>query len=1092
MPARAPVTSFALRSPRRPVPLQCEALESRTVPAANQMGINLSGVWDGSADRLFADAMKSARRPSNFGTWDGTPPLDSKGWATTDFSVVAWHTIPNMNGTYRLSFNGRADISASWGGTTFANVKYDAPTNTTTADVTYWPSAADGLLLNFANTRRTANGPTNSGITNVKLMRPIGQGSATSYDSSVTFSQPIRDLVNKFSVVRMMDDTGSNGGTELNGVWANRRPADYASQASSAAATGMAWEYAIQFWNETDRDAWVNIPFPADDEYVRQLATLLKNTLEPGRKLYVEYSNELWNAFGPYPAIANHDAAVAEVQANPNSPLNYDHSYPGDDSTGWGLANRRMILRGAQISTIFRQVFGDAEMMSRVRPVFMTQFGYADGWLASGLDYTEDYLNNPKYQANPNPASYYFYGAGGSAYQDPNWSLGDGITVDQIFATMPYNFDTAIRKDVDWTAAFGLKRIAYEGGPSLDNLVEHTGVPNSVLDAAWADPRMRSEMVENHNSWSASGGDLVMYFTSTGGHEWGFTRDTYDLNTQKLKAIDDLNASPAAAVTYGKLAPIDLLRDDFKLPYWQGHIDDMRSDSLTNDWNGAMFRVDSAGSFNVRATATSSNGGQVEVFVDGRSLGTITVPPGGDTVTLPAGTLQPGVHGILLRARAGTFGLSRVSVTSGGAAAPNIPTNLNAAASSQSTISLNWTDNASNETGFLLERATNAAFSAGFATMSLGANTTAYTDSGLSSGTTYFYRVRATNAVGSSGNSNTASATTPAPAASSAIGLAATYFDNLDLTGPSATRVDSNVDFYWPDSPIAGIAGDTFSTRWLGQVTALESGNHQFRTLSDDGVRLWVNGKLVVNNWTDHASTFDVSAAIPMTAGAKYDVRLEYYDRSGGAVARLDWKRPGASDFGVIPPNQLTPAAGGPALFADSFDTGLGRWTVANGRWNAQAGQAGRETVYASTGASLEETSLAGTSSWTNYAVSAWVNLSNLGGGLSLLGRVQDATHFYQLEIKRDGSGSPGWFLIKRDGNTWTTLANGSLSYTAGSWLRLRLTMTGNSLTAESSTDGSTYSQLGKATDSRYSAGRIGLRAWYAPAYFDDVCVQGT
>src|SRR4029450_936985 len=129
----------------------------------------------------------------------------------------------------------------------------------------------------------------------------------------------------------------------------------------------MAWEYAIQFWNETDKDAWVNIPFPADDNYVFQLATLLKNNLEPGRKLYVEFSNELWNTWGPFPAIANLNAAVAEVQANPSSPLNYDAVSPPRDSSGWTLAERRAALRTVQVSNIFRQVFGDDQMMSRVR-----------------------------------------------------------------------------------------------------------------------------------------------------------------------------------------------------------------------------------------------------------------------------------------------------------------------------------------------------------------------------------------------------------------------------------------------------------------------------------------------------------------------------------------------------------------------------------------------------------------------------------------------------------------------------------------------------------------------------------------------------
>jgi hypothetical protein len=1077
----------SLRSPQ--AHLRCETLEAREAPAANLLGINLSGVEDWSTDRMFADAMMSARRPSDFRTHEGAPPIDANGWPTTDASFVVWHGIDKMNGTYRLSFTGQADVTTSWGATTIRNKSYDSATNTTTVEIIYESLNGAGLLLNFANTRRTPASPLNSGVTNVKLMRPIVPGSTTSYDPSVTFTQPLKDLVNNFSVVRMMDNTGSNGAAGLNGVWANRRTPSYASQAAVGAARGMAWEYAIQFWNETDRDAWVNIPFPADDNYVTQLATLLKNTLEPGRRIYVEYSNELWNFHGGFPGQANRDAAIAEVQANPNSPLNFDGIYPSRDPNGYELGKRRIALRAVQISNIFRQVFGDAEMMTRVRPVLMSQLGWAAGWLAGELDYIEDYFNNPTYQATPRPVSHFLYGAGGSAYQDPDWSIGNNITVDQIFATMPYNFTTAVQQDMDWVAAFGLKRIAYEGGPALDNIVNNQGVPTSTLNAAWADPRMRTELVQNHNAWSAAGGDLLMYFASTGGCQWGMTFDCFTPVTQKMLGIADLNASQAAPATYGKLAPVDLIRDDFRIPYWPGNIGDLRANSITQQWNGAIFRVDSAGTFSVRATATSSSGGRLEIVVDGRSVGTIDVPASGDTATIPLGTLEPGVHGIIIRAVAGSFGLSRVSIVAGTPLLPpNAPTNLSATPASWSSIQLAWTDQSDNETAFVLERATNPTFTAGFQSSTLAANTTSHTDTGLLASTTYYYRVRATNAAGSSAYSNVASATTPAAPGSN--GLAAIYFDNKDFTGPYITRTDPMLDFYWTGSPATGIGGDTFSVRWMGRVQAIESGTHQFRTFSDDGVRLWVNGRLIVNNWTDHASTYNMSSLVTLTAGQRYDIRMDFYENTGGALARLEWKRPGQNTFQFVPQSQLYPLMGGPVLFADSFDFGFGNWGPASGSWGIVSSYGGRSRVSRAANNGGESLSLA-TTTWTNYTMAAWVNLNNLNGGLGIIGRATDKTHYYELEVKRDALGNPSWFLNVRDGGTTTTLASGLLSYSAGTWLRLRLTMIGDTLTAESSTDGENYTQLGSATDSRYTSGRVGLRAWNSAGYFDDVVVQG-
>jgi hypothetical protein len=1076
----------------RSAPLHCEALEAREVPSANQMGINLSGVSDWSYDRLFADAMKSARRPSDYGTYTGTPPIDAQGWPASDASIVVWQGINNMNGTYALSFIGQATVSASWGQATISNLQYNATTNTTTATITYTSTDGSGLLLSLANTRRTPTSATNTGVTNIKLMRPIAPGSSTSYDPSVTFTQPIKNLVSKFSVVRMMDDTGSNG-ANVNGDWSLRRTPDYASQAAAGPQQGMAWEYAIQFWNETNTDAWVNIPYTADANYVTQLATLLKNNLAPSHKIYVEWSNEVWNGAYPYPANANKDAATAEATANPNIPIDFDGVYPTRDSDGWSLAPRRIADKTVWVSNIFRQVFGDDQMMTRVRPVLMSQLGNTFSWLGSELDFIEDYYDSATYQATPHPVSYFIYGAGGSAYQSPDMSQGAATTVDSIFNTMPLNYNQYLQDDMNWVAAFGLQRIAYEGGPSLDNLTANQSVPASVLQAAWSDPRMRTEVVQNQNTWSADGGGLLMYFASTGDYHWGFTNDPFNLNTQKLNAIDDLNAAAAAPVTFGKPAPLDLLTADFDVPQWQGNIVNMAATSYTNEWNGANFRVDTAAPFSIRLTGTASNGGQVEVFVDGKSYGIINVPVG-DTTQIPLGTLNPGEHGVILHARAGTFSISKVSILAAPAPpppspppVPAAPTNLIATAMSSTSISLTWTDNATNATSYLIERANDPNFTTGRVAFGLGPTATNYTDTTVSPGTTYYYHICALNGVNESPAAGPVSATTPSALPT---GLLATYFDNMNLTGPTVVRTDANVDFYWPNVPVSGIGATQYSVRWIGQIQTVEGGSYTFRTYSDDGVRLWVNGKLMVNAWNDHAGRYDTSAAVTLAANTKYDIRVEFYNDLGGAVARLEWLRPGAAGFVTVPTSQLTPAAGGAALFADGFDTGLSQWTPISGTWTAPASVAHHGAGYASTGTAPERVSLAGNSAWTDYSVAAWVNLTSLSGGLSILGRVQDSTNYYQLSIQQGTSGQPTWSLMKRDGSTWTTLATGSISYSAGTWLRLRLTMKGTTLTAEMSTDGVSYTALGTAIDGQYTSGRIGLRSWTVTAYFDEVLVQ--
>src|SRR5205823_5250979 len=79
-------------------------------------------------------------------------------------------------------------------------------------------------------------------------------------------------------------------------------------------------------------------------------------------------------------------------------------------------------------------------------------------------------------------------------------------------------------------------------------------------------------------------------------------------------------------------------------------------------------------------------------------------------------------------------------------------------------------------------------------------------------------------------------------------GLAATYFNNADLTGASVSRTDATVNFNWANgSPNSAIAPDTFSARWTGQIQATKTQAYTFYTYSDDGVRLWVDGKQIIN-----------------------------------------------------------------------------------------------------------------------------------------------------------------------------------------------------------------------------------------------------
>jgi hypothetical protein len=138
-------------------------------------------------------------------------------------------------------------------------------------------------------------------------------------------------------------------------------------------------------------------------------------------------------------------------------------------------------------------------------------------------------------------------------------------------------------------------------------------------------------------------------------------------------------------------------------------------------------------------------------------------------------------------------------------------------------------------------------------------------------------------------------------------GLTGAYFANPGLQGsPVFSRVEP-VDFRWDASPAPNLPADGFSVRWSGSIEAAVSGMHTLQTLSDDGVRVWVDGQLAIDNWTGHAPVTNTSAAWPWVAGERHAITVAYQELGGPGTARLSWRTPQAPDFRPVPVAQLYP-----------------------------------------------------------------------------------------------------------------------------------------------------------------------------------------
>ncbi|HON90287.1 MAG TPA: PA14 domain-containing protein [Sedimentisphaerales bacterium] len=124
------------------------------------------------------------------------------------------------------------------------------------------------------------------------------------------------------------------------------------------------------------------------------------------------------------------------------------------------------------------------------------------------------------------------------------------------------------------------------------------------------------------------------------------------------------------------------------------------------------------------------------------------------------------------------------------------------------------------------------------------------------------------------------------------LGVQAEYFAGAELAGTPILTVQENaIDHNWGSNEVAGGLKDNVSARWTADLEAPFTETVQFITTSDDGVRLWLNGKLLLDNWTSHSSADDI-ASVNLVAGQFYRLKMEWFENGGNAVAQLAWQSP--------------------------------------------------------------------------------------------------------------------------------------------------------------------------------------------------------
>ncbi|AEE50534.1 T9SS type A sorting domain-containing protein [Haliscomenobacter hydrossis] len=485
-------------------------------------GINLSGVVDWSTELVFTDAFKQAREWTVHEARDGAPwdsgvsiPLQVTGFPLeipysngtqapqAVRALLLWDLQGHYpSGKYRLMVTGSGRVRL-WGA---ANGTFQCPVDT----LVTVNAANGGVVLEIE--RSVASNP-------IKAVKFIYPKYVNTWQNQV-FTTEFLDFVKDFQTIRFMDWLRTNN-SEVK-TWAERTPMNHYTQTKNS---GVAWEYIIELCNITNKNAWINIPHQANDQYMQELAKLLKEKLNPNLKIYLEYSNEVWNGIFSQHAYAGSAGLALGYSGEP-----------------WVRAWKYTAKRSADLFYQFERVFGQSDRLVKVIPCF----GVND-WITNELlTYFNDPLYNPqRVKADAIAIAPYFGGA--VADQLVTENVVNSISTAQIVARIK----AALPESFAWMNAqkavadkYGLKLLVYEGGSHVVATganVNNDALTNKLI-AANRDAGLQELYCAYSQYWyNTVKGDLFCFFSSHGlpskWGSWGMKEYMNQTEAPKYKAL---------------------------------------------------------------------------------------------------------------------------------------------------------------------------------------------------------------------------------------------------------------------------------------------------------------------------------------------------------------------------------------------------------------------------------------------------------------------------------------------------------------------------------------------------------------------------
>ena len=450
------------------------------------MGINLTSVCYWSTENPFVDIFKQSqvfqaqRKGSPYGK-GGPLDLDAKGWIKSlepgqwADTIVCREGGHYPGGEYVCLYDGKGKIEFGFD----AKIKMQQQGRIV---LNVSPSTR-GILL-----RVVAIDPQDP-VRNIRIISP---GFETSYETQVFHPAFLKRWAG-FKTIRFMDWMRTNNSVVE--TWTDRPATDLQTQGS---ARGVALEHMILLANRLKASPWFCMPHEATHNYVENFAKMVKEKLDPSLKVYVEYSNEVWNSRFQQTRYARRVGQGLDLSKDPFEAGLFSYA-----------------RRAKEIFQIWEDVFGSPDRLVRVLAAQST-----NPWSSEKiLGFEKAYKNADALAIAP-----YFGG-----------NLGKAET-EKTVAKMPLNeildlcrVHMAIRhKEVAEHAIvakkYGLDLIAYEGGQHLVGIggAENNKELTALFIAANRDPRMKQLYLEDLGGWKKAGGGLFAAFTSMSRYgKWG-------------------------------------------------------------------------------------------------------------------------------------------------------------------------------------------------------------------------------------------------------------------------------------------------------------------------------------------------------------------------------------------------------------------------------------------------------------------------------------------------------------------------------------------------------------------------------------------